>query len=90
MSEALPYQGPVEALTVEEVAVRLRVGSDFIKEHYTGPYTMLGKLKRISACHLHEWLVKRSDRGEVLPVSEWGDFGNGAQGIQKRAGDQAA
>lgn len=53
---ASPYAGPVEALTLDEVAVRLRVTRQWVEQHYDGPRTKLGRETRVSAAHLHAWL----------------------------------
>ncbi len=37
MSARRAYAGPVEALTMEEAASRLRIGLDLFRKRYTGP-----------------------------------------------------
>lgn len=72
MAAARPYYGPVELLTIEEVATRMRVGVDAADKHYTGRRVKIGKLVRIYAADLHEWLVGFDD-AEFDPWSGVGD-----------------
>ncbi len=51
-----PYSGPIEALTIDEWAVRLRVSPEHLRKIYTGKVVHLGSLPRIYAAHLHDWL----------------------------------
>ena len=56
MAEHVSYSGPVEGLTLEEVAARLRVTRQWIDQNYTGPRLKLGRETRVSAKHLDAWL----------------------------------
>ncbi|MEO1187791.1 MAG: hypothetical protein AAFW60_01865 [Pseudomonadota bacterium] len=54
------YSGPVEALTLDEAAVRLRMTRQWLEQHYDGPRIKLGRETRISAAHLHAWLDEQA------------------------------
>lgn len=56
MNETCAYSGPVEAMTLDEAAVRLRVTRDTFERLYTGPRLKVGRETRVSAKHLDAWL----------------------------------
>ncbi len=74
---APPYYGPVEALSMEEVAVRLRVSVDFLEKHYDGPIVKFGRLTRISAIDLHEWIYRQ--RTDIVDSDPWDGVGDDAE-----------
>lgn len=63
-----PYSGPVESLTLDEVAVRLRVTRQWVERHYTGPQIKLGRETRVSAKHLDTWLDEQAGYEPRLAV----------------------
>lgn len=84
MSDAVPYLGPVEAMTIEEAAFRIRRSADYFKKHYPGPYTYLSEdgqgEPRVPAYGLHDWIVQSSrDKGAATAPSAWDNFGNGGK-----------
>ena len=76
MSEAPPYSGPVEALTVEAAAARCYCSGPHLLSVYDGPRLYMGEgdasMLRIPAWALHEWLAKRAfTPGAVSGGSAW-------------------
>ncbi|MGD2132528.1 MAG: hypothetical protein PVI23_07020 [Maricaulaceae bacterium] len=73
MTEPATYAGPVEAITLDEAAVRCRLSRESFDKHYDGPRVRIGREVRIKLDHLSSWL----DRMAGLESSEpkaWGDF----------------
>lgn len=84
-----PYSGPIEALTIDEWAVRLRVSPEHLRKIYTGKVVHLGSLPRIYAAHLHDWL-DAADAAEVLS-DPWAGVGDAeAVALSKRQPGKAA
>lgn len=83
-----PYAGPVEALSVEEAAVRVRLSADAFEKLYSGRWTYLGRLKRVTAADLHEWLQK--DQTAPIATDRFQGNGHGQGALSKREQDQVA
>lgn len=69
---ATPYCGPVEALTLDEVAVRLRVTRQWVEQNYKGPRIKLGRNTVVSAAHLHAWLDEQAGLEAPSPAQPRG------------------
>lgn len=50
------YAGPVEGLTLDEAAVRLRITRETFERLYDGPRIKVGRETRVSAKHLDAWM----------------------------------
>jgi hypothetical protein len=54
------YSGIVEALTLDEAAVRIRKTRQWFDENYDGPRVRLGRCVSVSSKHLDAWLDERA------------------------------
>lgn len=65
----------IEAITLDEAAVRCRITRETFTKHYDGPVTQIGRERRVHVEDLNDWLrrcagvVLRSDTEE-----SWGAF----------------
>mgnify|MGYP001119808181 CR=1 FL=1 len=65
----------MEAVTLDEAAVRCRLTREAFERHYDGPRVKIGREVRIKLAHLDSWLDRRA--GLTPPANEnepWGNF----------------
>lgn len=74
MSGSRTYAGPVEALTLEEAAVRCRISPDHFKKHYTGKFIKIGANVRVHAADLYDWLDALA--GDTMKSDPWAGVGD--------------
>lgn len=63
----------VEAVTLDEAAVRCRLSREAFDRHYDGPRVKIGREVRVKLAHLDQWLDARAG---LTPhaADKWGDF----------------
>lgn len=88
MLERRAYAGPVEALTMEEAASRLRIGLDLFRKRYTGPLVKIGANVRVSASDLQAWLDDNSTA--TVQGDSWAGVGDDAEESALPARKQSA
>jgi hypothetical protein len=66
---------PVEAVTLDEAAVRCRLTREAFEKHYDGPRVRIGREVRVKLAHLDEWLDRRAGVTPHAPET-WGNFGD--------------
>lgn len=64
---------PVEAVTLDEAAVRCRITRETFERVYDGPRVKIGREIRIKLAHLDEWLDRRAGLTPPNP-DKWGNF----------------
>lgn len=64
---------PVEAVTLDEAAVRCRLSREAFERHYDGPRVRIGREVRIKLAHLDTWLDQRAGVTPHAPET-WGNF----------------
>jgi hypothetical protein len=65
---------PIEAITLDEAAVRCRLSREAFEKHYTGPRVKIGREVRIKLAHLDEWLDRRAGLAADAPGNKWGNL----------------
>lgn len=63
----------VEAITLDEAAVRCRISRETFEKHYDGPRVKIGRETRIKLAHLDSWLDARAGLTPRDP-EKWGNF----------------
>jgi hypothetical protein len=68
-----PRQISVEAITLDEAAVRCRITRETFEKHYDGPVVPIGRERRVMIEHLNDWLTRLA--GAATPANQpWGAF----------------
>ena len=62
-----PYASRAEAMTLDEVAVALRVTRETVEKHYDGPRFKIGRETRVAAAHLQAWMDARAGLTDAMP-----------------------
>lgn len=65
----------IEAITLDEAAVRCRITRETFAKHYDGPVAQIGRERRVHVEDLNDWLRRCAG---ILPASgpevSWGTF----------------
>jgi hypothetical protein len=74
MSDTL-HQITVEAITLDEAAVRCRLTRETFEKHYDGPVVPIGRERRVMTEHLRDWLTRRAGIATSTNDNKsWGAF----------------
>ena len=79
--QPIPYTLSAEALTLDEVAVRLRTTRETVEHIYDGPRFKFGRQTRVNALHLQAWMDRQAD------FAAWLDGASPAPGLDGATSD---
>lgn len=69
------HQITVEAITLDEAAVRCRLTRETFAKHYDGPVVPIGREKRVMVEHLNDWLKRLACTStSTHSNATWGKF----------------